>query len=320
MAGALTVAVGPGWVFLINIPIGLIGILLVNKYLPDWHQNATRRMDFVGFFLAGITFAGWVFGLSVLTLPALPALYGYLSLIAGTIAAALYWWHYKRTDEPLLDLSLFRRRLFRITVVAGAFFRFGTGAMPFLFPLMLQIGFGLNAFQSGMVTFATAVGAFAAKFFAEPILHRMGFRPALLVSTALTALGVFGMAVYSPSTPMPLMMAFLVLTGFVQSIFWTATNAFTFADIPDAEAGQANVMSQVAVQLSLAVGVALGGGVLEGMRLMHGGGEPLLSDFHWAFWVIGGVTLISTALFLRLPKGARMHAPETDAQREAAAE
>lgn len=320
VGGAIATYLSWHWIFLINIPIGLIGILLVNKYLPDWHRNATRRMDFVGFFLAGITFAGWVFGLSVLTLPALPALYGYLSLIAGTIAAALYWWHYKRTDEPLLDLSLFRRRLFRITVVAGAFFRFGTGAMPFLFPLMLQIGFGLNAFQSGMVTFATAVGAFAAKFFAEPILHRMGFRPALLVSTALTALGVFGMAVYSPSTPMPLMMAFLVLTGFVQSIFWTATNAFTFADIPDAEAGQANVMSQVAVQLSLAVGVALGGGVLEGMRLMHGGGEPLLSDFHSAFWVIGGVTLISTALFLRLPKGARMHAPETDTAREAAAE
>jgi EmrB/QacA subfamily drug resistance transporter len=322
IGGAITTYLSWHWIFLINIPIGLIGIVLVNKYLPNWERSATRRMDFLGFFLAGITFAGWVFGLSVLTLPALPAVFGYIALAVGTATAALYWGHFKRTDEPLLDLRLFKRKLFRTTVVAGAFFRFGTGAMPFLFPLMLQIGFGLNAFQSGMVTFATAVGAFAAKFVAEPILHRMGFRAALLMSTSITALGVFGMAVYAPTTPMPLMMVLLVITGFFQSLFWTGTNAFTFADIPDAEAGQANVMSQVSVQLSLAVGVALGGGVLEAMRLVHGGGEPLLGDFHSAFWVIGGVTLISTLLFLRLPKGARMHAPETDAAvaREVAAE
>ncbi len=318
IGGAITTYLTWHWIFLVNIPIGLVGIVLVNKYLPDWESSVGRAIDLVGFLLAGLAFAGWVFGISVLTLPALPASFGYAALALGTLAAALYWFHYKRTDNPLLNLGLFRRPLFRTTVVSGAFFRFGTGAMPFLFPLMLQIGFGLTPFQSGMVTFSTAVGAFAAKFVAEPILHRLGFRTALLISTAMTALGVFGMAIYAPTTPMPLMMAFLVVTGFFQSIFWTATNAFTFADIDDADSGQANVMSQVAVQLSLAVGVALGGGVLEGMRLLHGGGEPLLGDFHSAFWVIGGVTLISTALFLRLPRDAAMRA--THAQEVAAAE
>lgn len=318
IGGAITTYLTWHWIFLVNIPIGLVGIVLVNKYLPDWESSVGRAIDLVGFVLAGLAFAGWVFGISVLTLPALPASFGYVALALGTLAAALYWFHYKRTDNPLLNLGLFRRPLFRTTVISGAFFRFGTGAMPFLFPLMLQIGFGLTPFQSGMVTFSTAVGAFAAKFVAEPILHRLGFRTALLISTAMTALGVFGMAIYAPTTPMPLMMAFLVVTGFFQSIFWTATNAFTFADIDDADSGQANVMSQVAVQLSLAVGVALGGGVLEGMRLLHGGGEPLLGDFHSAFWVIGGVTLISTALFLRLPRDAAMRA--THAQEVAAAE
>jgi len=113
------------------------------------------------------------------------------------------------------------------------------------------------------------------------------------------------MGLYSPVTPTPLMMGLLVVTGFFQSLFWTTTNAFIFADISDKDAGQANVMSQVSIQLSMAFGVALGGGVLEGFRLLHGG-EPLLADFHWAFWLMAAMTLISVAIFARLPRSASM--------------
>jgi len=306
IGGFITTYFSWHWIFIINVPIGLVGVVLVNRFLPDWQRNTPRRMDFIGFVLAGTAFAGWVFGVSVLTLPALPAGFGYGALILGTVTAVAYWFHFRRTEYPLLDLDIFRRPLFRTTVIAGAFFRLGTGAMPFLFPLMLQLAFGLSPFQSGMVTFATAIGAFAAKFLTEGILNRFGFKTSLLLATTVTALGLFAMAMYSPTTPMPLMMAFLVVTGFFQSIFWTATNAFTFADIEDKDAGQANVISQVGVQLSLAFGVALGGGVLEGVRLLHGA-EPLLGDFHLSFLVIGAVTLISTAIFLRLPRTANMH-------------
>ncbi len=314
IGGFITTFASWHWIFLINVPIGFIGVLLVGKYLPEWHRNEPRKMDFTGFLLAGTTFAGWVFGVSVLTLPALPASFGYGALVIGTIGAVAYWFHFKRTEYPLLDLRIFRRPLFRLTVIGGTFFRLGTGAMPFLFPLMLQLAFGLNPFQSGMITFASAVGAFAVKFMADRILQRLGFRTSLVIATFITALGVFAMGIYGPDTPQPLMMAFLVVTGFFQSLFWTATNAFTFADVEDKDAGQANVMSQVGVQLSLAFGVALGGGVLEGLRLMHGG-EPLLADFHMAFYVIGTVTLVSTVLFTRVPKAATMHghAPQGEA-------
>ena len=174
---------------------------------------------------------------------------------------------------------------------------------------MLQLAFGLTPFQSGMVTFAGAVGAFAAKFVAERILHATGFRAALIWATLVTALGIFAQAVYTPETPIPLIFLILIVAGFFQSMFWTATNAFVFADIVDKDAGQANVMSQVSVQLSLDFGVALGGGVLEAARIFtHGGAEPLLSDFHIAFWVIGVVTLISTVMFaVGIPKGASLH-------------
>ena len=301
------------WIFLINLPIGAIGILMVNKYLPDWERNEPRKLDFVGFLLAGICFAGLVFGISVLTLPALPASFGYGSMLLGILAAIAYWFHFRRTENPLLDLRLFRRPLFRLTMIGGTIFRLGTGAMPFLFPLMLQLSFGLSPFESGMVTFASAIGAFGLKFVAERIIQIFGFRLSLMIACAITSAGVLGMGLYTPDTPAPLMMGFLVITGFFQSLFWTATNAFIFADVEDKDAGQANVISQVSVQLSLAFGVALGGGVLEGFRLMHGG-EPLLADFHWAFWIMAVVTLASAIIFMRVPRTVTMHSHQVKSE------
>jgi len=315
IGGFITTFASWHWIFLINVPIGLAGVLMVNRYLPDWHRNEPRKLDFTGFLLAGICFAGFVFGISVLTLPALPAAFGYGSLLLGVIAAVAYWFHFRRTEFPILDLRLFTQPLFRLTMIGGTVFRLGTGAMPFLFPLMLQLAFGLSPFESGMVTFASAVGAFAMKFVAERIIARLGFRLSLIMACTITAAGVLAMGIYSPGTPTPLMMGFLVVTGFFQSLFWTTTNAFIFADIDDKNAGQANVISQVSVQLSLAFGVALGGGVLEGFRLMHGG-EPLLADFHWAFWLMAAITLISAAIFTRVPRTASMHSHR--AQGEAA--
>jgi EmrB/QacA subfamily drug resistance transporter len=306
VGGFITTFASWHWIFLINVPIGIIGVLLVNRFLPAWESTRPRRLDFVGFVLAGTAFAGWVFGVSVLTLPALPAWVGIATLVVGTIAAVAYYRHYKRSEHPLLDLGVFRFPLFRSTVVGGAFFRLGVGATPFLFPLMLQLAFGLTPFESGSITFAGAAGAFAAKFFAERILQAQGFKVALIHATVVTVLGIYAMGIYTPETPVWLMLLVLVFAGFYQSMFWTATHAFTFADISDKDAGQATVISQVGVQLSLAFGVALGGGVLEASHLITGGEgvNPSLFDFHLAFWVVGTVALVSTAIFWRLPKHA----------------
>jgi EmrB/QacA subfamily drug resistance transporter len=308
IGGAITTFFSWHWIFLINVPIGIIGVLLVNRFLPDWERNATRALDLPGFLLVGTTFAGWVFGISVLTLPALPAVFGYSALGTGVVTGLIYLWYFRRVENPILDLRLFKLPLFRITVVAGTFFRFGVGATPFLFPLMLQLTFGFTPFESGMVTFAGALGAFIAKFAAERLIQVTGFRMTLVWSTLVTAVGIFAQALYTPETPIPLILAILATAGFFQSMFWTGANVFVFADVEDKDAGQANVISQVGVQLSLAFGVALGGGVLEAARILtHGGSEPTLSDFHLAFWVIGAMTLISTAMFLRVPKDAGRH-------------
>ncbi|WP_246132793.1 MDR family MFS transporter [Devosia ginsengisoli] len=302
--GFLTTFLSWHWIFLINVPIGIVGVLLVGRYMPDTQRNAPRRIDMGGFVLAGTAFALFAFGTSVISLPALPPVIGVIATVVGIGIGAIYVRHALRTDYPLLDVRLFRFPYFRSAIVAGSAFRLGQGATPFLFPLMLQLIFGMTPFESGMVTFAGAVGAIIAKFFADWIFKELGFKLSLIISTAISALGIVVMGLYTPETPVPLIISILVFTGFWNSTFWTGSSVFVFADIDDKDAGQANVISQVSSQLTMAMGIAVGGGVLEATQVFRGDGTLLLSDFHAAFFVVGAICAISTVMFMRLPKNA----------------
>lgn len=303
IGGLITTYSSWHWIFLVNVPIGIAGVFLAGRFLPEWPPVPMKRFDYLGLTLAGISFAGCVFGLSVITLPALPRAIGYSILVFGIVTSFAYIWHYQRKDHPILDLGILRLSPFRRTFLAAFLFRLGAGAMPFLFPLMLQLTFGLNPLQSGLITFATAIGALSAKFTAQSIIDLFGFRVTLVSTTLVASLGLMSISLFTEGTPWWLMIMLLMGIGFFQSTFWTATNAFTFAGISDENAGQANMISQVGVQLSLATGVALGGAVLEFVRLSHGG-EPLLSDFRAAFVGIATVGLLSSVVFLGLPPHA----------------
>lgn len=302
--GFLTTYLSWHWIFIINVPIGLLGMALVGLALPDDQRSRPRRIDGKGFVLAGLAFALFAFGCSVISLPALPPIYGVISATAGIGLGYIYLRHALATEYPLLDLRLFKLRIFRTSVVAGSFFRLGQGAVPFLFPLMLQLSFGLTPFESGMVTFAAAVGALAAKFFANAIFKQFGFKLPLVVCSAVSTLGILAMGFYVPGTPIPLIVGILVFAGFFQSTFWTGSNAFTFADVEDKDAGQANVISQVWGQLMFAMGVALGGGTLELAHRLRGAGPLQLTDFHTAFFVVAAVSAVAVVMFARLPRNA----------------
>ncbi len=301
--GFLTTYFSWHWIFLINVPIGILGIALVSRFLPDTERVEPRPIDLKGFALAGPAFALFAFGTSVISLPALPPLVGVAATLVGLLLVYLYARHALAVDEPLFDLRLLRYPFFRSAVVAGTFFRLGQGAIPFLFPLMLQLSFGYSPFESGMITFASAIGAIIAKFVANAVFVRLGFRWSLTIATAVSASGLLAMGLYTPETAVPLIVGILVFVGFWQSIFWTGSNAFVFADIDDKDAGQANVIAQVSTQMSIALGVALGGGMLEASTALRGG-ELALGDFHFAFVVLAVMCLISTAMFWRLPNNA----------------
>jgi EmrB/QacA subfamily drug resistance transporter len=303
IGGFLTTYLSWHWIFWINIPIGIIGIILASIYLKVPDARLPRPIDTVGFLLAAISFAGVVFGLSVVSLPALPLVYGYLTLAIGITSFILYLMHAKRTKYPLLDPALFRHKLFRTSIFAGSFFRIGMGAVPFLLPLMLQLGFGLNPFQSGAITFVSAFGAILSKFVAERIYARFGF-PRMLTFAGVTG-GILTAAHgwFDVTTPVPLIMGILLISGVLRAIFFTGCNAIGYADIDDEEASQGTAIVAVGQQLSIAFGVAIAGAVLELSTNMRGEGLGLV-DFQIAFTVVGLLSAAGGLFFARLPASA----------------
>ena len=291
------------WIFLINVPIGLAGIVASGYVLPEIGPGPPRRFDLPGLLLAGTAASGVVFGLSVVSLPALPPAVGIAAVAAGVLAAVGYVVHARGHAAPVLDLGLFAKPVFRQTITGSSLFRVGAGATPFLLPLMFQIGFGLSPFQSGMVTFVSAGGAMAMKFIATSLLRAGGFRTVLLFAAVAGSLLSAAVALFMPGTPYVLIFAVLFASGFIRSLFFTSANALVFADIRDEEASQATAIASVAQQISIALGVALAGGVLELYTLATG--RPLeLDAFATAFIGVGAVMMLSIFPFLQLTPDA----------------
>lgn len=301
VGGFITTYVGWHWIFLINLPIGVIGLALIIKFLPDIESGPTRKLDLVGFVLLGITFSGVVFGLSLVSLPVLPMWIAVLSTGGGVVAGILYSVHARRATEPLLDPKLFREPAFRTTIIGTALFLVGVGAIPFLLPLMLQLGFGMTPFESGLVTAMSAVGALLVKFFAKPLYAAIGFRNALFPASLIAAMGMASMALISPQTPIAVLLGVLFITGLMRSAYFTGQHALGLSQIADEEAGQATAISTVTRPISTALGVALAGIILE----ISARGQPMtLTDFQIAFLVVAGVSALAAIPYLMLNKYA----------------
>ena len=303
IGGFLTTYLSWHWIFWINIPIGIIGIILSGIYLKVPDERTPRPVDLVGFFIASVAFSGTVFGLSVISLPALPIIYGYLTIAVGVTAGIFYFLHARRTRYPLLDPKLFRHRLFRSSITGGSLFRIGVGAIPFLLPLMLQLGFGLNPFQSGAITFVSAIGAIMSKFVAERVFARFGFPRVLAFASIFGGILIAAQGLFTAETSTPVIMAVLLAGGVLRSVFFTGSNALGYADVSDEETSQATAIVAVCQQLSVAFGVAVAGAILEVTR-HYTGGQLSLLNFQIAFFAVGGLSALASLVYLTLPKNA----------------
>ena len=288
------------WIFWINIPIGALGLLLATLYIPNFKGEQAAKFDSVGFILSGIGLASVVTGATAIGLDVLP-LTGTLAILTCGVAALIgYVIHARRTRQPILDLRLLRIPTFRASVIGGSLFRIGIGAQPFLLPLLFQIGFGLTAFQSGMLTFVAAVGAFTMKASAAPILRLLGFRRVLLFNAVLSACFVVMPGWFTPDTPHAAILAILLLGGFFRSLQFTSINALGYSDVDQRRMSRATSFISVAQQVALSVGVSIGALTLEAAMRARGGTELLATDFRWAFAAVGAVSALSFVSFLRL--------------------
>ena len=302
VGGFITTYFSWHWIFLINVPIGLVGIWLAGRVLPEIEAVSPGRLDVVGFVLAGIAAAGVVFGLSVISMPALPVLVGPATLALGIAAGLAYVRHARVTVRPLLDFSILSNQAVRVAVVSGSLFRIGVGAVPFLLPLMFQLAFGLTPFESGMLTFASAFGAIAMKFVATTALRLAGFRSVLIAASLMGSALIASNGLFRPDTPYAIIIAVLIGAGLMRSLYFTCVNALVFAEIENDQAGQATAISAVAQQISIALGVAVAGLILETHAAVTG--EPVgLSAFVMAFPIVGALTALAVIPLLPLPPG-----------------
>ena len=288
------------WIFFINIPIGVLGIVLATIYVPNIREDDTPPLDLVGFLLSGLGLALLMLGFASGGRHLIPAEFSIGCVVVGAVCVVLYVLHAGRTPHPLLRLDLFRIPTFRVSVLGGSLFRIGVGSIPFLLPLMLQIGFGLDPLASGSLTFIAAVGALFMKTMAKRILEHTGFRRLLTVNAFIGAAFIAANGFFTPETPHWLIMIVLLIGGCFRSLQFTSLNAIGYAEVSNRDMSYATSLSSAAQQVALSVGVAF---VLEAVATSRGAAIAA-ADFGPAFWAVAAVSALSGFVFPRLSPSA----------------
>jgi len=298
------------WIFLINIPIGIFGIALVMRHVPDIRETGTPRLDFTGFLLSAVCLAALVSSFESIGHGLLSPAWMVGLLAVGLACGVLYVRHARRVDHPIIDLSLMRIPTFAISTLGGNLCRFAVGGTPFLLAMLLQVGFGLTPFQAGLITFASAAGALLMKFVATPIVHRFGFRRVLMVNALLTGLFVIACGAFTPATPVWLMIGVLLVGGFFRSLQFTGVNTLSFADIPPGRMSQASSFSAMAQQLGISLGVGVAAVAINLSMNLRGADRLEIPDVVVGFVVIGAMCMLSALSFRRLAPqaGAELNA------------
>lgn len=292
------------WNFWINVPVGVLGVVLTTLYIPDVREANVAAFDIKGFVLSGFGLSSLIFGLTVLGRSFIGRDANIGLILLGVSCMAIYVRHALTAANPILDLRLLRIRTFWASLVGGFLFRIGVGATPFLLPLLLQLGFGMSPFQSGLTTFVATAGALVMKATAASALQRFGFRSTLVFNSLVGAAFLAANGLFRPSTPEALLLVVLFAGGFFRSLQFTALNALAYADIDNAALSKATSFTAVVQQLSLASGVAIGAAVIEATRGLSPGGVIGAQNFPPAFFTVAAIAASSALVFIRLPKNA----------------
>lgn len=303
LGGAITTYGHWRFIFLINIPAGLLGIWLAWRHIPLL-RSAVGPLDWRGFALSSLGLALAIFGFASMGrhLVSTPLALG--CVLLGLGALALYVLHARRHAHPLLRLDLFRLSTFRNGVIGGSLFRIGIGATPFLLPLMLQLGFGLDPFQSGLITFTSAAGAMFMKALAARILRRFGFRRVLVVNALIASALLCGFGMFRADTPYLLIIGVLLVSGCFRSLQFTSLNAIIYADVAPERMSQASSLAAMAQQVSLAMGITIGGYALSAASAATGDPMGAVTNFGFAFLTVGLISASSVLMMLRLSPDA----------------
>jgi hypothetical protein len=285
----------------------VLGITLGRLFIANVREHEPGPLDLRGFILAALGLAGLTFGMEAVGRSALPVTVVGGMIVGGAICAALYMLHARHASYPIIDLALLRIPTFFASIVGGSLFRIGIGALPFLLPMMLQVGFGMNALGSGLITFASAAGAMTMRLSATPVIRIFGFRRVLIGNSVIASLFLVGYAWFGPGTPHSVIFMALLIGGFFRSLQFTCVNTIAYADVAPALMSRATSFASMMQQLSVSFGVGIAALCLH-LTLVLRGGNPLeAADFPYTFLAVGLISICSVFFFIPL-------APEAGAE------
>jgi EmrB/QacA subfamily drug resistance transporter len=291
-------------IFFVNVPIGLIGLYMVYRHLPDYREEHTNPLDVTGLFLfgSGIGLLSYVLEVFGEHTQSRGEILGMLGL--STLLLLGYGFRATKTQFPLLRLSLFRIRTFRASVSGSFFTRLGIGGIPFLFPLLYQVGLGFSPIQSGLMMMPQAIAAMSLKMTMPEILARVGYRGVLISNTVIIGLLIVLFATIGEGTPVWLIVLEAFCYGFFTSLQYTSMNTLVYADISEEDTSSASTIASTMQQMSISFGVASASLITAFFIPEHAGSAPeMIHGIHKGFLVLGGMTVLSTLIFSELKSG-----------------
>ncbi len=299
IGGFITTYASWHWIFLMNVPFGIAAFIAVMTVVRNEHGHSRRPLDVIGFLLSGAALTSLLYGTEIASHMEsnIKVALGFVAL--GVVLGGCAWWHTQRIEHPLLDFFNLRIPTYSVTVLTGSLTRIGVDAVPYLMPLMFQIGFGLTAFQSGLLLLATALGNLGMKAFTTRILQRFGFRSVALNNAAIAGCLIIACGLLTPGTPLPVILGVIFCYGLSRSMQFSTLATLAYADISDARKSSASTLWSVAQQMTIGMGIAFGAlalrvaAYLRGEEVDASGAHFTLGDFQWAFAMAGLVTLVS---------------------------
>jgi EmrB/QacA subfamily drug resistance transporter len=317
LGGVLTTALSWRWIFYVNLPFGLLAIALALRFVKNMPETAVAKFDFPGFLMVGAGLELLQLGMEGVSHPILPASVVLIAIATAIALLLAFGFYARRVAAPVIDLGLFARRSFRVGTLVGGLCRIGLNGVPFLLPLMLQIGFGLSAIVSGSITFVGAIGAVAVRSLLAPVIQRHGYRPVLIASAAAGSFALAGFALIDPGTPHWMILVWVFVFGLTRSGQFMTSNTLSYSDMPDSHLSRATSLGGVLQQLSVSFGISISA-LLLALVSRHVP-VPTPARFHEAFLLSALIPLLSIPGFLTLSSsdGTR---PASIAKQVAAAE